>query len=108
MEQVGDEIIETSQEFRQKPFFFLVESIIGNIFFLGSKILFDKFFNSSFYTRRGSLINLCATTNYGIVMIISPTPGVAGIAEFAFEGFLAELTPLGLAGLLAVLWRLAI
>ncbi len=30
-----------------------------------------------------------------IVMIISPTPGGTGIAEFAFEGFLA------------VLWRLA-
>jgi uncharacterized protein (TIRG00374 family) len=42
-----------------------------------------------------------------IVMIISPTPGGAVIAEFAFEGFLAEFTPLGLAGLLPVLWRLA-
>lgn len=64
MEQVGDEIIETSQEFRQKPFFFLVESIIGNIFFLGSKILFDKFFNSGFYTCRRSLVNLCTPINY--------------------------------------------
>ena len=41
-----------------------------------------------------------------VIMLVSPTPGGTGIAEFAFQGFLADFTPLGLAGLLAVIWRL--
>ncbi|MCB0410779.1 MAG: flippase-like domain-containing protein, partial [Flavobacteriales bacterium] len=41
-----------------------------------------------------------------VIMLISPTPGGAGIAEFAFNGFLKEFIPIGLAGLLVVLWRL--
>jgi len=40
-----------------------------------------------------------------IIMLISPTPGGEGIAQFAFEVFLKEYTPEGLNGLLAILWR---
>jgi uncharacterized protein (TIRG00374 family) len=39
-------------------------------------------------------------------MLISPTPGSSGVAEFAFSGFLKEFIPLGLVGALALLWRL--
>ena len=42
-----------------------------------------------------------------VIMLISPTPGGTGIAEFAFNGFLKEFIPVGLAGLLAIIWRLA-
>jgi uncharacterized protein (TIRG00374 family) len=41
-----------------------------------------------------------------VIMLISPTPGGSGIAEFAFTGFLADFIPLGLAGGLAFIWRL--
>lgn len=41
-----------------------------------------------------------------VIMLISPTPGGTGIAEFAFDGFLKDFIPIGLAGLLVVLWRL--
>ena len=32
-----------------------------------------------------------------VIMLISPTPGGAGIAEFAFNGFLKDFIPIGLA-----------
>ncbi len=41
-----------------------------------------------------------------VIMLISPTPGGSGIAEFAFSGFLKEFIPLGLVGALALIWRL--
>lgn len=41
-----------------------------------------------------------------VILLISPTPGGSGIAEFAFSGFLEEFSPDGLAGIQATLWRL--
>jgi uncharacterized protein (TIRG00374 family) len=41
-----------------------------------------------------------------VILIVSPTPGGSGIAEFVFSGFLSEFIPFGLAGILTVLWRL--
>ena len=41
-----------------------------------------------------------------VIMLISPTPGGSGIAEFAFSGFLKDFIPLGLVGALALIWRL--
>jgi uncharacterized membrane protein YbhN (UPF0104 family) len=40
-----------------------------------------------------------------VILLVSPTPGGTGVAEFAFQGFLSDLTPVGLSALLAVLWR---
>jgi uncharacterized membrane protein YbhN (UPF0104 family) len=41
-----------------------------------------------------------------IVMVLSPTPGSAGIAELGFSWLLADLVPPGSALSLAILWRL--
>ena len=41
-----------------------------------------------------------------VILLISPTPGGIGIAEFIFSGFLSALIPVGMAGTLAILWRL--
>lgn len=41
-----------------------------------------------------------------VIMLISPTPGGAGIAEIAFQGFLSDYIPEGMAGTQALLWRI--
>lgn len=42
-----------------------------------------------------------------MIMLISPTPGGSGLAEFAFLKFFGEsLVPISLVGLIAILWRL--
>jgi uncharacterized protein (TIRG00374 family) len=41
-----------------------------------------------------------------IMLMISPTPGGSGIAEYLFSDFLAQFIPAGLSSSLAVLWRL--
>ena len=42
-----------------------------------------------------------------MIMLISPTPGSSGVAEFAFyEFFGGSVVPVTVVGLLAILWRL--
>ena len=42
----------------------------------------------------------------GIIILLSPTPGGSGIAEFMFPNFLAQFIPDGLAPAMGLLWRL--
>ena len=42
----------------------------------------------------------------GIIILLSPTPGGSGLAEFIFNDFLGQFIPAGLAPSLALLWRL--
>ncbi len=40
------------------------------------------------------------------ILLLTPTPGGSGFAEFAFRGFFQDFIPLGLAASLAIIWRL--
>ena len=106
MEHVGDDIIQASQEFRNKPFAFWLKASLATFFSWTARFWLVNFLILAFTSVNEHLLIYARQLVMWIVMIISPTPGGTGIAEFAFEGFLAEFTPLGLAGLLAVLWRL--
>lgn len=106
MERVGDEIIQTSKEFKGKPFYFWFKASISTLFAWTSRFCLINFLILAFTPLGDHLLIYARQLIMWIVMIISPTPGGVGIAEFAFNGFLTEFTPLGLAGLLAVLWRL--
>ena len=42
-----------------------------------------------------------------VILLISPTPGASGAAEFAFVGFMRDLLPAGaMLVVVALLWRL--
>jgi len=41
-----------------------------------------------------------------IIMLVSPTPGGSGVAEYSFTVFLGEFIPVGTAIVFAILWRL--
>jgi hypothetical protein len=42
----------------------------------------------------------------GIIILLSPTPGGSGLAEFMFNDFLGEFMAKGLAPTLGLLWRI--
>jgi len=42
----------------------------------------------------------------GIIILLSPTPGGSGLAEYIFSNFLNEFIPNGLASTLGLLWRI--
>lgn len=106
MEQIGDEIIQTSYEFRDQSFLFWLKASLATLFSWTARFCLINFLILAFTPVGDHLLIYARQLVMWIVMIVSPTPGGVGVAEFAFSGFLSEFTPLGLAGLLAVLWRL--
>ena len=106
MEQVGDEFIQASADFKNKPFLFWLKASVATLISWTARFSLINFLLLAFSPIGDQLLIFARQLIMWIVMIISPTPGGTGVAEFVFEGFLSEFTPIGLAGLLAVLWRL--
>ncbi len=103
--RTGNEIIIASNEFKGKSFkywlklfgittaswtsrFLVVNCLIASLAFGGDQLLI--------YARQLVM---------WVILLISPTPGGTGIAEFFFPVFLKEFIPVGLASVLALLWR---
>jgi uncharacterized protein (TIRG00374 family) len=107
MIHVGDDIILTSREYRGKSFSFWLKAFVATLFAWTARFWLVNFLILAFTPVGDHMLIYARQLVMWIVMIISPTPGGTGVAEFAFEGFLADFTPIGLAGLLAVMWRLA-
>ena len=107
VEGIGNDIIKTSKEFKSKPFSFWLKASLSTMFSWTARFWLVNFLILAFIPVGDHLLIYARQLVMWIVMIISPTPGGTGVAEFVFEGFLSDFTPIGLAGLLAVLWRLA-
>ena len=107
MEQVGDDIILTSREFRSKSFLFWAKASFATFFAWAARFWLVNFLILAFTPVGEHFLIYGRQLVMWLVMVVFPTPGGAGVAEFAFKGFLADFIPIGLAGLLAVLWRLA-
>lgn len=105
--KVGDDIIQTSKELKGQPFSFWAKAMMATFFSWTARFWVVNFLILAFIPVGNHFLIYGRQLVMWVIMLISPTPGGAGIAEFAFDGFLKEFTPLGLAGLLAVLWRLA-
>lgn len=106
IEQVGDDIILTSKELKGKSIFYWFKALIATMFSWTARFWVVNFLILAFTSVGDHMLIYGRQLVMWVIMLISPTPGGSGIAEFAFEGFLADFTPIGLAGLLAVLWRL--
>lgn len=52
------------------------------------------------------LILLARSMAMYTITAFSPTPGAAGVAEYLFGGFYSDYIPLGIAALIALIWRL--
>ena len=106
IEQLGNDLIQTSHELKGKPFGFWFKAFGATMFSWTARFWVVNFLILAFTPVGDHLLIYGRQLVMWVIMLISPTPGGAGIAEFAFQGFLADFTPIGLAGLLAVLWRL--
>ena len=106
--KTGNEVIITSDQLKGKPKEFWVKTFLSTALSWTSRFLVANFLLMAFtkLSFHENLIVLGRQLVMWVIMLISPTPGGAGIAELAFEGFLSEFTPAGLAVVLAVLWRL--
>ncbi len=110
--QVGEDIITTSEELKGRPAKYWFKATAATYLSWTARYLVVNFLILAFAnsdagaTWYDQVIIYARQLVMWVIMLISPTPGSAGVAEFAFSGFLREFIPLGLVGALALLWRL--
>jgi len=112
--EIGDDIITTSKELKGKPFMYWAKSFGATFFSWTARYWVVNFLILAFLNPNNLLVSTfndhmliyARQLVMWVIMLISPTPGSSGVAEFAFSGFLKEFIPLGLVGALALLWRL--
>lgn len=108
-EETGDEVITTSAELRTKPILFWLKAFMATALSWTARYLVANFILMAFtglsFTQ--NLVILARQLVMWVIMLISPTPGGAGIAEFAFKEFLSEFSPIGMSAVtLALIWRI--
>lgn len=102
----GDDIMVTSKELKGKPFIFWFKAFTATFFSWTARYWVVNFLILAFVAVDQHLLIYARQLVMWVIMLISPTPGGAGIAELAFSGFLKSFIPVGLAAGLAFLWRL--
>lgn len=104
--KVGDDIVITSDELKDKPKSFWAKAFGATVFSWGSRFLVINFIAAAFFTVNDHLLLYARQLIMWVILLISPTPGSSGVAEVAFAGFFRDLLPtLGFIGAIAILWR---
>lgn len=103
----GTDIITTSRELKGRPFLFWIKAFMATFFSWTA-----RFWVVNMLIMTVAVVNPDQFLIYArqlimwVIMLISPTPGGSGVAEYIFNGFLGEFIPNGLAPSLGLLWRL--
>lgn len=103
--QLGSDMIKTSLELKEKNGWFWIKAFAATCFSWTARFWVVNFIILLFTDVGNHFLIYGRQLVMWVIMLISPTPGGTGVAEFAFNGFLQEFIPIGLAGLLVVLWR---
>lgn len=106
LEKLGDEIIITSSELKDKNLLFWVKAFGATILSWTARFLVLNFVLMAFNPLIEHAIVFARQLSMWVILLVSPSPGGSGIAEIAFSGFLYDFIPFGLAGIIALVWRL--
>jgi glycosyltransferase 2 family protein len=104
--KLGDDLIQTSMELKNKPFLFWVKAFGATIASWTARFWVVNFLILAVTDVSSHFLIYGRQLVMWVILLISPTPGGTGVAEFAFNGFLQNFIPIGLVGLLVVFWRL--
>jgi hypothetical protein len=111
--QTGDDIITTSLELKGKPFIFWFKAFGATVFSWSARfwvvnalIMAFRSSGEQFTHVSDQLLIYGRQLVMWVILLVSPTPGGSGIAEYAFPIFLGEFIPPGLETALGLLWRL--
>ncbi len=111
VEKIGNDLIETSRHFRGWPirkwlkaFGATVASWISRYWVVNALIV--AFFGIHVLSLQEHFIVFGKQLAMWIMMLVSPTPGGSGFAEWVFKEFLVGYVPLGTGVALALCWRL--
>jgi len=104
--KLGDDLIQTSIELKNKPFLFWVKAFGATLASWTARFWVVNFIILAYTDVSSHFLIYGRQLVMWVILLISPTPGGTGVAEFAFNGFLQDFIPIGLAGILVVFWRL--
>jgi glycosyltransferase 2 family protein len=106
--KAGTEIIESSNEFKRKPFRFWLKAFAATAFSWTSRYWVVNAIFLAFFVVNDHVLLFARQLVMWIMMLVSPTPGGSGFTEFVFNEYLGDFLPkiAGVAILLATIWRL--
>ena len=106
MLQIGDEIIEAGLHFSGKSFGFWMKAFGATVLSWTGRFWVVNFLMLAFFTVGDHWLIYARQLVMWSILLLSPTPGGSGLAEFVFAGFFGDMVPVGLAVSLALVWRL--
>lgn len=104
--QVGDDIITTSKEIKGEKAGYWLKAFLATFLSWTARYWVVNFLILGFGPVSNHVLLYARQLVMWVIMLISPTPGGAGVAELAFDGFLKDFTPIGFAVALALVWRI--
>jgi len=110
--EAGNEIVHSSKELKRKPFTFWLKAFGATFLSWTSRYWVVNAMLLAFFTVQDHFLIYARQLVMWIMMIVSPTPGGSGFAEFVFKEYLSEfiLTDPAAVGsiviAMALLWRL--
>nr|NQU91359.1 flippase-like domain-containing protein [Bacteroidota bacterium] len=104
--EAGDDLITTSKEMRGKPFIFWARVYLSTFFSWTARFWVVNFLIMSITPVGQHFLIYARQLIMWVILLISPTPGSSGLAEFLFSDFLGDFIPVGLTVALALLWRM--
>lgn len=111
--QAGSEIIQTSKEFRKKPFSYWAKAFLATFLSWTSRYWVVNAILLAFFAVNDHFLIFARQLVMWIMMLVSPTPGGSGFAEYVFSRYLGDFIPVApenlgaVAIVLALIWRLA-
>ena len=105
------DVVTSAKEIQQKPASFFLKTFgctmgAWTVRFLAINCLIIAFVADYDSTPYDNFIIYARSIAMHTIEAFSPTPGAAGVAEFLFGGFFTDYIPIGLAALIALVWRL--
>lgn len=104
--QTGDDIISTSVEMKNKSFAFWMKAYFSTVFSWTARFGVVNCLIMAFSSGHDHLLIFARQLVMWVILLISPTPGGSGVAEFVFSDFLGQFIPAGISPALALLWRI--
>lgn len=110
--RAGTDIISSSREYRSKPASFWVKVVAASFLSWTSRFWVVNALLLAFFSIEHNLLIFARQLVMWIMMLVSPTPGGSGFAEFVFTRYLSEFIPVdatllaSVAVAMALLWRL--
>lgn len=101
----GKDLQLTSIEMKSKPLGFWLSLFMVTFFSWSARFLFINFLIATFIPVNDHIELYATQMIMWVIMLISPTPGAAGIAELLFHNFLSDFIHKGFSPILGLFWR---